>query len=107
MNAKMIASLSLGLIAAAASIAAQAEDSPSMAPQQVVVSSKPATEPQTKWISIGRGDTVKFTQNGQSYTLRLDQDANSKAYDLSNAGPKDAALKGLHVSVTPDAVDSN
>lgn len=107
MDTKLIASLSFAVAAIAAAAGAQAVDNPSMAPQQVVVSSKPATEPQAKWISIGRGDTVKFTQNGQSYTLRLDQDANSKAFDLSNAGSKDAGLKGVHLSVTPDAVDSN
>jgi hypothetical protein len=107
MNTKLIASLSFAFTATIAAAGAQAADTPSMAPQQVVVSSKASTEPQAKWISIGRGDTVKFTQNGQSYTLRLDQDSNSKALDLSNAGPQDAALKGLHLTVTPDAVDSN
>jgi hypothetical protein len=97
---QMILSLSFGVAAAVAAIGAQAADSPSMAPQQVTVSARASTEPQAKWISIGRGDTVKFTQNGQSYTLRLDQ-------NTAAAGASETSLQDVHVSVTPDAVASN
>ncbi|HEV7817200.1 MAG TPA: hypothetical protein VGP06_19130 [Janthinobacterium sp.] len=105
LSQKLSLSLTLGVAAAAFAAGAQADDTPSMdheAPNQVKTAAA-----QSRWISVSKGDVVKFTQNGKSYTLRLDDSPNSKNFDLSQLSPQDADLKGVHLVVTPDAVDSN
>lgn len=101
---KLTLTLALGLAAATTTMAARADDSPSMAPQRVVVTGHVQ---QDKLINIDQGDSVKFTQNGIGYTLHIDKSAGAAGTDLSTVGAKDAQLEGVHVYVTQDAVARN
>jgi hypothetical protein len=105
LSQKLSLTVALGVAAVIFSAGAYADDTPSM--DHEATAQQKTADAQSKWISISKGDTVKFTQNGKSYTLRLDNASQSKNFDLSQLGPQDSDLKGVHLVVVPDATDSN
>lgn len=102
---KLFLSAAFGVAAIACSAGAYAADTPSM--DHEAESRQTTDDVQSNWISIRDGANVKFTKDGIAYTMHIDESDNSKNFDLSQLGPQDAGLKGVHVVVTRDATDSN
>jgi hypothetical protein len=98
---KLSFTVALGLAAATMTMAARADDSPSMAPQRVSAQDATGAASATaQWVNVSRGDTVSFEQNGQRYTLHLNKGADG--VDLSTLAPKGSQLSGVSVAVTAD-----
>jgi plastocyanin len=91
-------------IAAAATGAARAADTPSADHEQVVTIK--GNVAQAKWVDLNNGDTVKFTSNGIAYTLHLDKNAGGQGVDLASIAPQ-AGVQGVRVYVTADPVARN
>jgi hypothetical protein len=70
---------------------------PSAAQRTVVIDAK------TRWVTVERGDVVKFVANGQEFAWVFNGMASS--FDLNRVAPTGALNRDLKVYVWPNAED--
>ncbi len=95
------------LILSAASLAARATVTdadmlgraaqPSAAERTVIIS------PKTRWVTVERGEVVKFVANGQEFAWAFNGMASS--FDLNRVAPTGTLNRDLKVYVWPNAED--
>ena len=60
-------------------------------------------DPRTRWITVERGEVVKFVSNGQEFAWAFD--GLSSSFDLDRIAPSGALDRRLKVYVWPNAED--
>ena len=60
-------------------------------------------DPKTRWITVERGDVVKFVANGQEFAWAFNGLASS--FDLNRVAPSGVLDRNLKVYVWPNAED--
>src|SRR5476649_1058393 len=61
--------------------------------------------PNTRWVNVEHGETVKFVANGQEFAW--DFDGTLPSFDLKQIAPQGAIDRGLSVYVAPSAADAS
>src|SRR5688572_30335348 len=60
--------------------------------------------PTTKWVNVTQGETVNFTENGQTFAIRFDGVESS--FDLNRLAPAGALDHKVVAYVAPNSEDS-
>jgi heavy-metal resistance protein CzcE len=60
-------------------------------------------DPKTRWITVERGETVKFVANGQEFAWAFN--GMSSSFDLNRIAPTGTLNRDLKVYVWPNAED--
>jgi hypothetical protein len=66
-----------------------------------------ALTPDSKSINVNNGDTVKFTENGQSFEWHFDTLKDRDNFDIAAIAPKDMHLEGVRVYVEANPLYRN
>jgi len=61
----------------------------------------------SKFVNVNNGDTVKFTENGQSFQWHFDTLRDRDNFDIAAIAPKDMHLEGVHVYVEANPLYRN
>jgi hypothetical protein len=102
-----IALVSISLLAAAASMNAQAKGTTASSSDYGSVAPSDAAErvivltPSTKWINVTNGETVSFIENGKKFTWDFNS-YDSVSLKLSTIAPKELGYPNVRVYVAPN-----
>ena len=58
--------------------------------------------PQTKWVNVTDGETVKFDVNGKTFAWNVDTFGTDTVFDLAKIAPADIQVNGVRVYVAPN-----
>jgi hypothetical protein len=58
--------------------------------------------PDTRWVNITSGDTVRFVSGGQAFAWTFDVSPNIATFDLNQVAPPGSLTRRIPVYVTPN-----
>jgi hypothetical protein len=63
--------------------------------------------PQTKWVNVTDGETVKFDVNGKTFAWNVDTFGRDTSFDLAKIAPTGIQVNGVRVYVAPNPLYLN
>ncbi|RXZ36862.1 hypothetical protein D9O50_10440 [Oxalobacteraceae bacterium CAVE-383] len=63
--------------------------------------------PQTKWVNVTDGETVKFDVNGKTFAWNVDTFSNDTVFDLAKIAPAGIEVNNVRVYVAPNPLYFN
>jgi Heavy-metal resistance protein CzcE len=63
--------------------------------------------PQTRWVNVTNGETVKFAVGDKTFNWHVDTYTNVNAFELAKISPNGIAAAGVQVYVAPRPTDLN
>jgi len=99
----VVAALTLSAVSLAVSASVTEADMLGKPAQASAAQRTISIDPKTRWITVERGEVVKFVANGQEFTW--DFDGMYSSFDLNRIAPSGTLDRRLKVYVWPNAED--